>query len=39
MLLELYRIPAFAGMTSRINQRQEYQCVKRTLHPQALKWF
>ena len=31
MILKLFWIPAFAGMTLRMNQRQEYQCVKRTL--------
>ena len=31
MVLKLLWIPAFAGMTLRMNQRQEYQCVKKTL--------
>ena len=30
ILLELFWIQAFAGMTLRMNQCQEYQCVKRT---------
>ena len=34
VLLELFWIPAFAGMTLRMNQYQEYQCVKRTLDSQ-----
>ena len=34
MLLELPWIPAFAGMTSRMNQHMSYQCVKRTLGSQ-----
>ena len=36
MLLELFWIPAFAGMTSQMNQHQEYQYVKRTLDSQVI---
>ena len=36
MLLKLLWILAFAGMTSRMNQDQEYQCVKRTLDSQVI---
>jgi hypothetical protein len=36
ILLELFWIPAFAGMTTRMNQQQEYQGVKRTLDSQVI---
>jgi hypothetical protein len=37
IILESFWIPAFAGMTLRMNQHQEYQCVKRTLDCQDIK--
>jgi hypothetical protein len=39
IILKLFWIPASAGMTLRMNQRQEYQCVKRTYEKTSALYF